>query len=249
MADAEEERGILAGEYALGVLEGEELAAAQRLMLGSREFADMVEWWHYRLNCAAEAAGAYTPSEGVWQAIEKRLRDRDTDETASHGIVPPPARRGYSGWTIGAAMAGGAAAAAAITLFLATPTPVSVPEPSPAPGASVGERLIAQAQSEDGSINLAGIVESGAGRLTLHVAGLNPDPGLAPELWVVPEGGAPHSLGIIPAQGTFARSLSAEDRALIREGSALAITYEDPATAPHAAPGNDILIVGPLAQV
>lgn len=250
MPDADEERDVLAGEYALGVLEGEERSVAQRLMLTSHDFADEVEWWHLRLGSMAEEARLLVPRDGLWPAIERRLATASaaTDRQAAPAESPAS---GYSGWNLGAAMAGAAAIAASVTLLLIEPAPS--PDPiSPPPsvaGAGPGERLVAQTQSEEGAIRLASIVDHDAGSLTLNVSGLQPGEGEISELWVVPEGGVPRSLGPIPQDGEFVREFDAEERTLLREGSALAITYEQAVGAPHAAPTSDILIVAPLGRV
>ena len=67
---------ITAGEYALGVLEGEDLVAARRALLADRSFIDAVAWWDMRFAAMAEAGGALRPSDGVWRAIEARLTGR-----------------------------------------------------------------------------------------------------------------------------------------------------------------------------
>lgn len=250
MPEAAEEREVLAGEFALGVLEGEELSAAQRLMLASHEFADDVEWWRLKLGCMAEEARLHVPRDGLWPAIERRLAEAASaaDRPSPPAAAPAP---GYSAWSLGAAMSGAAAIAAGVTFFFAEPAPSPDPvaPPPPIAGAGPGERLVAQSQSEEGAISLAGIVDRDAGSLTLNVSGLQPDDGEISELWIVPEGGAPRSLGPIPQDGEFARDLDAEERALLRQGSALAITYEEAVGVPHAAPTSDILIVAPLSRV
>lgn len=242
---------ILAGEYALGVLEGAELAEAQRLMLADRDFAARVEWWRVRLGAMAEDAGEFAPSPEVWAAIERRLHDQTGSEGGAPAQPVPLKSRtqaGLSGWNLGAAFAGVAAVAAALTFVFIQPPPASTPGPAPTTAAP-GERLIAQGQSEDGALTLAGLVDPADGTLQLNLAGFAPGEGQAPELWVVPEGGAPQSLGLIPAEGTFARDLTADEAEALLAGAALAVTYEDSASAPHDAPTSEILLIGGLSRV
>ncbi len=68
-------------------------------------------------------------------------------------------------------------------------------------------------------------------------------------VWVVPAGGVPQSLGLIPADGNFGRELTEAEAALLVEGALLAVTYEDSASAPHEAPTTTILLAGPLDEV
>ena len=246
---AQDERDVLAGEFALGLLEGEEQGAARRLMLADRDFAAQVRWWNHRLACMAEAAGSVEPDEAVWPAIARRLGDRGVEEFA---VPVPPDRAapgGLSGFGLLAALGGTAAAAAAITLFFVTPQSTqSVPGPVET-SAPAEERLVAQLQSEDGTISLAGLVERRAGLLSLSISGLQPGEGSAAELWVVPADGVPRSLGQIPASGAFSRALDEQERAFLVEGSALAVTYEESGTIPHPQPTTEILVLGGLTQV
>ncbi|QZH75607.1 MAG: anti-sigma factor [Erythrobacter sp.] len=240
---------IMAGEYALGVLEGADLAIAQRRYLSDREFAARVEWWRHRLGCMAEAAGEFDPSEQVWPAIERRLFSDREGGGAMEDPRVRPSTRGLPGWSLGLGMAISAAAAAALTFVFVQPAgqPPVAPVETAAPVA--GERLVAQLASEDGALTLAGLVDGQTGQLSLNIGGFAPAEGQATELWVVPEGGAPQSLGLIPASGTFARDLTDAERAALVAGASLAVTYEDAVSAPHAAPTTDILIIGGLTQV
>ena len=240
------ERDVLAGEYALGVLEGEELSAAQQLMLADRDFAEQVRWWNYRLARMAEEAGSVEPGEDVWPAIARRLRSDDGTPAALEPDKPRSGR--FSSWNLGAGMAIAAAAAAVVTFIVVTPRG-AVEQPAPAPTLAPQQRLVAQLQSADGAISLAGLVEPQAGRISLNIAGLQPASDQAPELWVVPSDGVPRSLGRIPQAGSFSRELTEQERSLLLPGSALAVTYEDSASIPHPAPTTEILALSALSEV
>ena len=240
---------ITAGEYALGVLEGEELAAARQLFLVDRDFAERVRWWELMIARSAEAAGEFEPSRDVWSAIERRLPDlSDRSPEALQAAAPPPEET-RSRWSIGWAMVGAATAAAALTAILFQPA--GGPPTSPIETATPmgGDRLIVQSQSEDGALSLAGYIDPQAGRLAINISGFAPAQGQASELWVVPEGGAPQSLGLIPASGILQRELTAAERAALVDGASLAVTYEDATSAPHDAPSTDILLIGNLSSV
>jgi anti-sigma-K factor RskA len=250
--DMDDGRRDLAGEYALGVLEGDELAAAQRLMLSDRHFAEQFHWWAHRLAGMAEEAAARAPSDQVWPAIERRL-----DSPADDRIAPTPARpafaasaapRGFSGWQIAGAMAGAAAVATAFTLLVGDPRRGPV-ESIPAQVESAEARLVAQLQSDDRSISLASMVEQQTGRISINISGLEPGIDRAPELWIVPGDGVPRSMGRIPESGRFSRYLTELERQFLVAGSTLAVTYEDPATIPHTAPTTEIIVSAKLAPI
>jgi len=241
------EPDTLAGEYALGVLEGEDLAVARRLVLTDRNFAEQVSWWNHWLANTAEAAGSHEPSQDLWPAIERRLEGLGAQPVEALTPATPSGPRGFFGWNLAGAIAGAAVAAAAITFFIAAPG--SEPEtPASAPDEAPENRLVAQVQSEDGTISLTSVVEQRAGRIALNISGLEPGNGRASELWIVPSDGSRRSLGQIPESGSFRRELSEQERPLFVPRASLAVTYEDSETIPHAAPTSDILVIGGLSQ-
>jgi len=64
------EREALAGEYVLGLLEGADLAAFERLLDLNSDLATSVERWRGHLAAIDETAPALVPSAGVWHRIE-----------------------------------------------------------------------------------------------------------------------------------------------------------------------------------
>ena len=253
MADPEEPMGddpfIRAGEYALGLLEGEERAAAAREMLAGGEFAETVAWWQRSLAPLAEEAGVATPDERLWLAIESRLDGEERSEEIPLRPDPVDQRDGLGGWRLALALAGTAAVAAALALVL---VPSGGAGPATAPiSAEPTEQLIAQIQSEDGALSLASRFVPESDTLAVRLAGFAPpDPATqSAELWVVPEGGDPVSLGLVPSDGQVEQPLTAAQQALLAEGALLAVTYESRDGAPHAAPSTEILLAGPLTQL
>jgi len=236
---------LLAGEHALGVLEGEQLSEAHRLQLSDPRFADAVIWWQWRFGVLSEGADAIEPSPGIWRAIEMRIRAQNDNRPSSvdgtKGKVSPLSI---------AALAGGAMlAAASLALFLATPKvdsdgpPIAeTPEPARSP------QLVAQIADDDAGRSLATIIDEGSGRISLSIDGLEAGEGQTPELWVIPSGGSPVSLGAIPESGAYARELSANERRLLVDGASLAVTFEEDTGTRHAEPTPPILLVGPLDQ-
>ena len=251
MADDEviqsDEPFLTAGELALGVLEGSELAAARRLQLSDVTFAGAVEWWEARLGAMSEGAQSALPSDAVWQGIVARIDAIDARRDMPAAAMAPVKGRGPAGWSIAAALVGVSAAAAALVLFLSTPatSPIAPPEIA----AVAGDQLVAQLTDAEASRSLASRIDPESGQLRLAIAGLEAEPGKTPELWVIPAGGAPISLGAIPQQGNFARDLSVEESSLLAAGATLAVTFEDDTGERHETPTMPILLAGPLAEV
>ena len=238
---------LTAGELALGVLEGSDLAAARRLQLSDVTFAGAVEWWEARLGAMSEGAQSALPSDAVWQGIVARIDAIDAQRDMPAAAMAPDRGRGPAGWSIAAALVGVSAAAAALVLFLSTPatSPVAPPEIA----AVAGDQLVAQLADAEASRSLASRIDPESGQLRLAIAGLEAEPGKTPELWVIPAGGAPISLGAIPQQGNFARDLSVEESSLLAAGATLAVTFEDDTGERHETPTMPILLAGPLAEV
>ena len=254
----EDERVILAGEYALGVLEGDELAAAKRAVLADPGFARAVQWWEWRLGALAEAGEVYEPSAAVWDAISARIDGLASAQTTplavgSAGSAEPSsfARR----WGVPALFGGLAMAlvsiAVLITVITRTPAPSSSPAAQPMPDTAQPSApvLVAQLNDAEAERRVASVIDPNRRRLALTITGLEPEQGRTPELWVIPDGSAPVSLGAIPGGGQFERALSERELDLLAAGAQLAVTFEQDDGTRHAEPSPPILLVGPLDRV
>lgn len=236
---------IFAGEYALGVLEGEELADARRALLANSEFVDAVEWWEMKLGAMGEAAGEFIPSPGVLRGILARIEAENIADSSSPIPLVP---RSVSRSSLAVLFGGTALAVAGLAFFIATPRTAIVPDQPPVAITS-GDQLIAQLQDEESGRKLAGRIDVENSRLALNISGLEAAAGETPELWVIPAGGAPVSLGAIPQSGSFDRDLNAEESRLLVAGSTLAVTFEEDIGRRHEAPTLPILLAGTLDEV
>lgn len=236
---------IQAGKYSLRVLEGEELAQAQRAILTDPVFAQSVEWWDRRLGTMAEEATQFAPSSATREAILNRIKQESAADRRVVTIQPKAGRP--STWSVGLAMFGTAMAAAALVLYVSTPATNLSVGPTSVEGAQ--SQLIAQLQNEDGTSRLASLINPTSERLTVRVSGLEPEAGQVAELWVIPEGGVPRSLGYIPNSGVLDRKLTGVETELLVPGSSLAVTFEQDTGAPHEAPSPPILLIGAIDSV
>lgn len=234
---------LLAGEHVLGVLEGEDLAQAQRLQLRDSRFAEAVAWWERRLCVSCEAAGFVPPSSGVWTAIEARLRSANDNAVHAGSQKSTPT---VSRFSIAALTAGAGLAVASLLLFLATPRAVPVAPQEPP---TAGPQIVAQISDEDAVRKIAAVIDMSRGRMSLYIEGFSAGEGRVPELWVIPADGIPISLGAIPEAGAFERDLSADEQALLIDGASLAVTFEDDTGRRHEEPSPPILLAGALDEV
>ncbi|MET0371671.1 MAG: anti-sigma factor [Sphingobium sp.] len=220
-----EKRSALAAELALGVLEGAERAEALRLQLLDPGFAEEVRAWEARLAPLHGAWGDVTPHDAVWDAVAARIGG------------PAGDRKALVRWRAGALMSGAIAAGLAAILLWRPP----LPRPAgPAPTA-----IAQMVGAPDGPL-VAARYDPGSARMTVRIAGIEPGR-LAPELWVIPAGGAPVSLGGIGNLGTTLVPLSDAQRQLLVEGATLAVTLEPATGMPHAGPSSAPIAAGKIS--
>lgn len=230
LLNPEEEREALAAELALGVLHGEERANARRLMLSDRAFAAQVRDWEYRLNALhAESAEAAVP-EALWESIASRI-----DAPPALG----PLQRRLRFWQAGAVASGAIAAALALIL-------VTRPVPAPIPVIAAPQVVaVARIENAEGGQTVLARYDQASSMMTLRIAGFDAG-ALVPELWVIPAGGDPVSLGQIARSGVARMMLSAQQRPLLRDGATLAITLEPASPVPHPAPSSAPVAAGKI---
>lgn len=224
------EQDALAAELALGVLDSAERAEALRLVLADPAFASAVEAWRARLDPLSEEFREVAPPE-LWPAIDARLGERGDATTL----------RQLRFWRWGAIGSGAVAASlAAVLVFLPAPEPVTIVR-------APDQATIAQLGGEEGTL-LAANYDPGHGQLRIRAISM-PESELAPELWVIPAGGVPHSLGLVDAHGTTQVVVPAALRAHIADGATLAITMEPIDGAPHAAPSGPPVAAGKISRI
>jgi anti-sigma-K factor RskA len=219
-------REDLAAELALGLLDGEERAEALRLCLSDPGFAAAVESWGLKLAPLLADIPAAAPPPPVWTAIEARL-----DASPPAGVV-----RRLRLWRLGAL--GSAALAASLALFIFLQPPELAPRT---------EMAVAQLTGAGGAQAITVAYDPEQGVLHVSQASLGGQ-AKGPELWVIPADGVPRSLGMIAGE---ARNLpvGAGLRSYLKEGATLAVTLEDPATAPHAAPTSTPILTGKISTI
>ncbi|AQR74409.1 anti-sigma factor domain-containing protein [Sphingomonas sp. LM7] len=231
MADAvlsPEEFDLLAAELALGVIEGEDRVRALRLQLADRSFRTAVAAWQERLAPMLAEIPSAAPGTGVWPRIEQMLAP-----VASGGVL-----RKLRAWRAGAVAASAAAALFAV-LLLTRPAPEPI---RPA------EAAVAQLLDQSGAALLVARYDQASGTLRVRAVRL-PESQRVPELWVVPAGGAPQSLGLINRTGVSNVAAEPAVRALLQDGAVIAVTLEPADGLPHQAPSGAILGSAPLSTL
>jgi anti-sigma-K factor RskA len=222
----------LAAEFALGTLSARarrRLAAAARVQpVVAQAIAD----WETRLATLATSLPPVTPSPRVWAGIRRRL-----------GLADPAAPATAPWWASlglwrGLALAGFALAFALGVVVLAPP-PVA-PEPA----------VVAVLAGSDGKPALIATADRGGRTLLVKVvAPIAPPADRALELWALPEGRDPRSLGLVPASGTARIALPVAAENAFAGTPALAITLEPAGGAPAGKPTGPVLYTGSIARL
>ena len=230
----------LAAEYALGVLDGAERVEAERLLLADRAFATDVEAWRWRLAALAEEAAAREAPDRVWPAIARRLDDGGVGGGGGGGggVVELKLRRALTIWRGAAAFAGAVAAGLAIALVRPRPTPLVVaPAPAPLETASLSG-------AKGSAVAYVAVLDTARRELVLTPAAVSPTPGRSPELWVIPTGGKPVSLGVV----AFARPVRVALVAGLGDPArrTLAVSLEPTGGSPTGQPTGPVVATGEL---
>jgi anti-sigma-K factor RskA len=209
------ERDALAGELAFGVLEGEERAQALRLMLSDRDFAARVERWREDSAGLFEAVDEAAPPTGAWAGIEARINPASNDNRRLR-------------WWQGGAIVSGALAAGLAALMLI--------QPAPAPVAPQAEQFaVAQLSGPIQGLRIAARYDPASATLRVRATGMPATP-TEPELWIVPAGGAPVSLGQIDRDGETVIAVAAGHQRLINPASSFSLSMEPRSPQPSAVP-------------
>jgi len=235
--DLPDERELLAAELALGVLEGDALAAANRRLLTDAAFAEEVEAWRDRLAGMALDVPDETPPDELWSRIERAI-----DGTGPAPVVDLVPRRQLRRWQFGTAAAGAVAAALAVMLVIPRPDPLTIPPPTQV---AAQPAIVAQLRGEGEGPLVAARYDAATAQLRLVAQDMGDDPRV-PELWIIPEDGIPRSLGVIQPAGDTQLAVAEGHRSMLHDGATLAITMEPRATAPHPAPTGPRVAAGKI---
>ena len=214
----------LAAEYVLGTLRGRARRRFERWFV-SPQVVTLVKAWEDRLAGLEPPLEKVPPPPSVWQGIETRLELRKRQRA--------PALR----WLSVAA----AAAFFAVVAFFALRPPEIVEPPQLA--ATARGYLQADPQTIYWRVEVLGDRQE----ISLHVHEVHDlPPGKSHELWALPEGGAPVSLGLMPHTGVHKRVLTAAQREALARSKQIAVSLEAEGGSTTGAP-DQVLLVGALS--
>ncbi len=243
---------LIAAEWALGLLEGEELLAARGKFATDPAFAWRKEWWdNWFAPWTDEMAGAAEPGAHVWQGIAARI-GAQPDETGPAAaplgeVVELKARLRRWQWA-----AGLSSAAAAVALAVLAFTPGTTPR---VPGDDVplqvaAAPLVATVPIGETGLRLDVTYIPESGKMLVAAIGLTPDGVHDHELWLVPDdGGAAKSLGVVVPGEVRSMALPQDITAALHDGSQLVLTREPLGGKPEGVDAGPVVAKGAFSTV
>jgi anti-sigma-K factor RskA len=232
---------VLAGEYVLGVLDTRERRQVQARLETDLEFARRVAQWEERFApMLADIEPVEVPA-AVWTAVCRRLGWSEPERPSS-GFW-----ESVSFWR-GATVVSTVIAIAALAFTverLSTVTPPSVAQQ----GLEAAPKPVTPLQHDDGTPGWLASVDVAQGTVLMVPVPAAPDAqGRVPELWLIPAGKAPVSLGAVSITQSHTVTVPQRARADLVAGSTLAITLESATGIPHAAPSSAVIAKGTIRQ-
>ena len=224
----------MAAEYVLGVLDAGERREAESRIASDAGFAREVASWEARFMPLLAQVAAVPVPDYVWQRICSAL---DMPATRRASRTKPGLWQSLPFWRW---LAGGAFAAAAACAFVLFSAPRIITPPS-------GNALVSTLADDNGVPGYVALVSADKTSLTITPLAGAPADGRAEELWLIPQGQAPLSLGLV--EPGRAQVIRIPDRMLadVGTGAVFAITLEPHEGAPHAAPSGPVIAKGGIA--
>jgi anti-sigma-K factor RskA len=214
----------LAAEYALGTLRGAARARFRRWMREDAALGRAVAEWEARLTPMAATIAARRPPARVWREISARL--------GAGGSAREP---GFF-WRAVGLVASGAVAA----LLLTTVVPLQKSSSAGYVAVLSDPRtqkavLIVSARRDEAELRLRTLDPS----IRVNDASL--------ELWALPKGGKPKSLGLVPGDQGVLRLAAIADKTLA-DVPMLAVSLEPKGGSPTGSPTGPVLYSGPCVK-
>ena len=215
----------LAREYVLGLLPARSRARFARVLSFSLVARRAVTAWERRFAPLAAAVRPVEPPESAWTGIETALGLRAAPRARAAGIWP--------------ALAAALAIVAVLFAGLYFSQQPSVERPayvSVVTDAATGPVWLLQAFTE---------------ARALRVSTVNPRPapaGSSYELWMLPDGGNPVSLGLLPEMGAAQLGLNAAQLGVLTRTMTLAASVEPAGGSPTGLPTGPVILTAPLIR-
>jgi anti-sigma-K factor RskA len=216
---------MTAAELALGLLDGDERAAALRRMLADPAFAREVEDWRDRLG-----------------GLFDDYREVPAPDAVAARLATPGARpRVRNTWPI---LALATALAATVALFF-----VMRPGPAPLPVPQIAQphaMMVASLMMTDKSASVPAVIDMTTGEMRIPHADMAPA-GKSAQLWMIGNDGVPKPMGLLASHGMSRMTLAANQRGQLAAGVTLAVSVEPAGGSPTGKPTGPVVASGKIS--
>lgn len=215
----------ITAEYVLGLLEPAEVTAFEERLALDPEFRALVAAWSEDFATLLEATPAEAPPPRVEAALMRRLFPEERQSWLRRlGILP--------------AILGGLASA----LLVIWVSNLGLLQPQP-------PAFAAAMESEDDSLVVLASVSADAAAIDVERTAGQAAEGRSLELWLIPEGEDPISLGVLPDEPVGRIAVPEALRARVVAGALLALTDEPLGGSPDGRPSGPPVAAGPVVAV
>lgn len=248
----DERDDLRAAEYVLGLLDGAARREAEARVRADTDFAAEVARWEARFVPWLDVLAPVEAPAWLWSRIQSSLPDAAPARRAAPPVERATFWQNLALWR-GLAFGGLAATAASLAvLVMVLQRPPIAPPPSPvAPTPPVATAppvapMAVSLRHDDGSVAYTATLGAN-GLLVVTPAQVGEDP-RAVELWLIPTGDKPHSLGMLPRDRATAVQIPAALREAARS-ALFAISLEPPGSGPHPAPTGPVVAKGGMVAL
>lgn len=243
MSDArpDHERDLLAAEYALGLLEGEALLGARGLAGTDPAFAAAVAAWEARLAPLIDEIAESEPSPGLRARVLAALPRRSAPDDTVVAL-----RRTMGRWRLAAGAM--TAIAASLALILLYPR-AEAPRPPAPPTATAAPMLVASLTSPGADTSLSVAFDRRDRSLAIMPGKIGFAPGHDHQLWIIPAGHAPVSLGIVHLDAARRMTIPGAMMPHFRPRATIAVSVEPAGGSPTGQPTGPVVASGALVTI
>jgi anti-sigma-K factor RskA len=239
----EENRRVLPAEYVLGVLGAAEHREVAARVERDPDFAREVAFWEERLGNLADGVKPVAPPPGAWSRIEAAIAPAPP-AAAPQALASPSAAPQRPGlWQSVAFWRGfGLSAATVAAASIVALAYVGIKPAAHAP-------MLATLGQTSGQPGFVAAVGSDGHSLIIVPASLLTADQRSLELWLIPAGDRPHSLGLISAGQPVRLTVPPALVSRINTDATLAVTLEPLGGSPTGQPTSQPVAVGKLTNL
>jgi anti-sigma-K factor RskA len=220
------------------VLGAEERRAVEARMAQEAAFAREVAGWEERLGGMASYVSPATPPTQTWLRIEASLGG----SPASAAVEPGSLWRSLAFWRgLGIGSSALAAACAAALAYFGLVSPPDAPPRAPLLATLTG--------IQTKQPNVVAAIGADGVSLTIVPAALLTTDKRSMELWLIPQGGKPASLGLIAAGQPVRLNVPAQLLQHVGSGATLAVSLEPLGGSPTGQPTGEVIAHGNLSRL